>query len=715
MRGFRAVLLVAALAGLVAASVLPTGAGAQTAPKTYVVDAVNSGGSRWVSADNGTSEITVEVGDTVRWEFDQATMGHNVTSNSSNWDRYLSEYRDPGSSTVEYTFTKTGEFRYTCTLHNGMTGIINVVPDAPANGAPTADPLVDPKTGPAPLYVHFEARASDPNGDPLTYRWDFGDGSAVSTTAHTHHNYTAPGNYTATLKVTDGKGGEFNRSFPISVSDGQAPTVTSAGANPNEGNAPLSVTFMASGQDPQGDPVTLSWDFGVAGTDADKATGNRVFYRYDQPGVYTATVTARDPGGNEGKATVRVTVNGETAPPASPEIEALADPASGEAPLEVAFSTRLTTRGEVEPLEGSPVEYAGVSGAAELSRSRGESVGAVHVEGLKANARYEARVHAEPCSSNGGGPVFRFDEAQPEGTPGNEIRMPFTADGMGMGMGGASSGLRAGDGAVSVVVHDASGGDGRVACATLTPDPADLAYSWDFDGDGGEDSAEPDPSYTYAAPGSYTAKVTVANAKGGEPVSDTVAVNASAANEPPDTEITAGPTGATKYAAASFWFLSSEPGEGAGFECSLDGADFTDCSAPRGYENLSEGTHAFRVRAVDAEGKADESPASRTWTVDVTTPLVKGLSPKAGSSTRDRTPTIQASAMDPQTDLAEGNIKLYLDGRSTGAFAYDQTRDLLRYVPTKALPYGSHTVKVAAADEAGNTTTGTWRFKVERR
>lgn len=265
MNGFRTVLLVAALAGLVAASVLPTGARAQTAPKTYVVDAVDAGGSRWVSADNGTSEITVEVGDTVRWEFDQATMGHDVTSNSPNWTPPLSgQYRDPNGAAVEYTFTKTGEFRYTCTIHGGMNGIVNVVPDAPANGAPTADPLVDPKTGPAPLYVHFEARASDPDGDPLTYRWDFGDGSTVSNSAHTHHSYTAPGNYTATLKVTDGKGGELNRSFPISVSNGQAPTVTASG-NPLSGDAPLSVTFMASGQDPQGDPVTLSWDFGVAG------------------------------------------------------------------------------------------------------------------------------------------------------------------------------------------------------------------------------------------------------------------------------------------------------------------------------------------------------------------------------------------------------------------------------------------------------------------
>ncbi len=709
MNGFRTVLLVAALAGMAVLSSLPGGA-AQGATKTYVVDAVDNGGSRFVSADNGTSEITVEVGDTVRWEFDQATMGHNLKNNSQNWS--INQYRDPGGAAVEYTFTKTGEYDYICTLHNGMTGIVNVVPDAP-NGAPTADPMVDPRSGPAPLYVHFEARASDPDGDPLTYRWDFGDGSPVSTADHAHHNYTEPGSYNASLKVSDGKGGEFNRSYQISVSaNGQAPTVTGA-ANPTTGDAPLSVTFMANGQDPQGDELSYSWDFGVADTEADKATGNRVSYRYEQPGDYTATVTARDPGGNEGTDTVQVTVKGDTAPPASPEIEALADPASGEAPLEVAFSTRLTTRGEVKPLEGGPAEYAGVGGTAELSRSRDETVGTVHIEGLKENAEYEARIHTEPCSSNQGGPIFRFDEGQPEGAPGNEIRMPFTADGMGMGMGVASDKRRAGGKAVSVVVHDLAD-DRRVACATLVPDPADLTYSWDFDGDGDEDSTGPDPTHTYAAPGTYTAKLTVSNAKGGEPVSDTVAVDVGAVNEPPDTEITAGPTGTTKHPTASFWFLSSEPGEGAGFECSLDGTEFSDCSAPKGYEDLSGGTHTFRVRAVDAAGKADESPASSTWTVDAVRPSVSGLSPRAGSTTRDRTPTIQASAKDSQADLAKSDVRLYLDGRSVGTFAYDRTRNLLRYVPTKPLSYGPHTVRVTATDAAGNTATGTWRFAVGR-
>lgn len=622
MRGLRAVLVVAAVATLAASSLLPTGAGAQQATKTWVVDAVDDGGSsQFVSADNGTSEITVEVGDTIRWEFDKAMMGHNVVNNSPNWS--INQYRDPGGAAFEHTFTKTGEYKYTCTLHNGMSGIVNVVPDVP-EGPPTVTAEADPATG----------------------------------------------------------------------------------------TAPLSVNFSANGQDPQGDPLTYSWDLGVPGTDADRASGTNVAYRYDQPGVYDATVTARDPGGNTGTDAVQVTVNG-TSPPAATEVEALADPAAGEAPLSVAFSTRLTTRGAVEPFAGGPAEYAGIEGTTDLARSRDETVVSVHLTGLEPDAKYEARVHTQPCSADGEGPLFRFDEGQPEGTPGNEIAMSFTADATGMGMDVVDLEKRAGDGAVSVVVRDVADGQ-RAACATLAPDPTDLTFSWDFDNDGSEDAAEADPTHTYAAAGDYTAKVTVSNARGGQPVSDTVDVAVSSANQPPDTEISAGPVGTTKHRSASFWFLSTKPGEGAEFECSLDGADFSSCAAPQGYEGLSSRTHTFKVRAVDADGAEDESPADRTWTVDATKPVARGLSPRAGSATRDRTPTIQASVRDTQTDLSKGDLRLYLDGRGVGSFSYDRGRDVLRYVPRRPLSYGSHAVKVTATDSVGNTAAAKWAFKVAR-
>ena len=64
---------------------------------------------------------------------------------------------------------------------------------------------------------------------------------------------------------------------------------------------------------------------------------------------------------------------------------------------------------------------------------------------------------------------------------------------------------------------------------------------------------------------------------------------------------------------ATFTFSSSEAG--STFECSLDGAAFQSCASPKDYTALSNGSHTFRVRAKDAAGNVDASPASSTWKV----------------------------------------------------------------------------------------------------
>lgn len=81
---------------------------------------------------------------------------------------------------------------------------------------------------------------------------------------------------------------------------------------------------------------------------------------------------------------------------------------------------------------------------------------------------------------------------------------------------------------------------------------------------------------------------------------------------PPDTTITSGPSGTVTSTSASFSFAASEP---ASFACSLDGAAFVACSAPAAYSGLAAGSHSFQVRATDAAGNVDPTPASATWTV----------------------------------------------------------------------------------------------------
>jgi glucose/arabinose dehydrogenase len=63
--------------------------------------------------------------------------------------------------------------------------------------------------GPGPLTVQFNGAGSfDPDGQALTYRWDFGDGSPLSTAANPTHTFSAsngvPTRYVVTLTVSDG-------------------------------------------------------------------------------------------------------------------------------------------------------------------------------------------------------------------------------------------------------------------------------------------------------------------------------------------------------------------------------------------------------------------------------------------------------------------------------------------------------------------------------
>jgi glucose/arabinose dehydrogenase/PKD repeat protein/chitodextrinase len=94
-----------------------------------------------------------------------------------------------------------------------------------ANQAPSAVATADKTSGPTPLTANFSsAGSSDPEGQPITYSWDFGDGSTLSTAPNPSHTFIASGVFTVRLTVSDGVNSTF--SPPISVSVGSAPTGT---------------------------------------------------------------------------------------------------------------------------------------------------------------------------------------------------------------------------------------------------------------------------------------------------------------------------------------------------------------------------------------------------------------------------------------------------------------------------------------------------------
>lgn len=80
----------------------------------------------------------------------------------------------------------------------------------------------------------------------------------------------------------------------------------------------------------------------------------------------------------------------------------------------------------------------------------------------------------------------------------------------------------------------------------------------------------------------------------------------------PETSITAIATAGAGEAGTRVDFASTEVG--SRFECSLDGGAPSACSSPHVLGALAEGEHALAVRAIDALGHADPTPATVTWT-----------------------------------------------------------------------------------------------------
>jgi len=83
---------------------------------------------------------------------------------------------------------------------------------------------------------------------------------------------------------------------------------------------------------------------------------------------------------------------------------------------------------------------------------------------------------------------------------------------------------------------------------------------------------------------------------------------------PPETTITSGSSGTTTSTSAGFGFSSNE--SGSSFQCSLDSGAWGSCASPKAYSGLAVGTHTFSVKATDAAGNTDATPATRSWTIE---------------------------------------------------------------------------------------------------
>ena len=128
-----------------------------------------------------------------------------------------------GSSAVHLEFGPHAgsQALYYTTYANGGE-VRRIAYSAAVNRPPTAVISANPTSGPAPLTVTLNGSgSSDPDGNPLTYLWSFGDGSPDATTSSptVQHSYPA-GSWTATLRVRDEPAGATSAPVTVAINSG---------------------------------------------------------------------------------------------------------------------------------------------------------------------------------------------------------------------------------------------------------------------------------------------------------------------------------------------------------------------------------------------------------------------------------------------------------------------------------------------------------------
>jgi PKD repeat protein len=297
-------------------------------PPTVKANATPSSGDAPLRVQFGATASDPESGGlTYAWDFD-----------NSNGFTTESTARQP---THTYTEAKTYTATVAVTDDRGATSTdsVTIVVTAAGRNAPTADPSASPASGEAPLPVQFRANAAD-DGRIASYSWDFDNADGIQSQSSAENPtfiYQRGASYVATVTVTDDTGQTARGSVTVIVRQGgNGPPSLRIGAEPTEGDAPLSVAFRATVSDPEDEAVEVSWDFDLANGVQVETKGLEVDHVFTQAGTFTVLATARDPSGATATDSTTITVveggNGTAGP-----IRIVAEPKEGRAPLGVQF------------------------------------------------------------------------------------------------------------------------------------------------------------------------------------------------------------------------------------------------------------------------------------------------------------------------------------------------------------------------------------------
>ena len=173
----------------------------------------------------------------------------------------------------------------------------------------------------------------------------------------------------------------------------------------------------------------------------------------------------------------------------------------------------------------------------------------------------------------------------------------------------------------------------------------------------------------------------------------TITINA-ADTTLPDTSIASGPTGWINTQSATFTWTGSDnvtPTANLVYSWNLDSGTWSAYSAATTatLSSLSEGSHIFYVKAKDAAENEDSTPASRSFSVDCTPPVVTITAPAADYYKAATLPALAYTV----ADNLDPSPSVVVTGWSTAE--------------------GEHTVTVTATDAAGNEGEASVTYTVD--